>query len=775
MFGNKMTTVIRARTRHGAAARHFVVKAPFPGLCISPLAYHHTDVPSFSRQPIRDGVSFRRCRKPHRFFSVDAFNHEREMSESVDPLDIQTSRIIHCFETNSPECGMIELNSIDSIMTQLAEKAASPEWGRKAADLSLKLLDAIEGRIGLESSDRFFVSDAAMYNVVLKAYASSFNEQSLDRREIAELATHLLDRMISRARESHHRPNQSPAPTTITFNSVLNVWAKSELPDAGKRAEEIFAKMENWLLECQQLDLQEAPPNERTLCTVMDAWIKSGAQGFAERVTAILEVAIDRQKRVRRGENSGYSGWSMKPNIVMFNTAIHAWGAGNRLDGQSLYAPRKAEQLLQLMTTLNESGELSSIHDYDDDDDALAPFTRSFNLVLNAWAKAAKEDQSGQCAERAEKILKEMIRQYRINGDNVKPDARSFGVCIKAWSRSTRHPHFAARAHDIYDEMVNLYREFGDPEVKPDSWACNSVISAWAKTRTRDSAERAEKVLDGMREFLEPDVFCYNAVINAFAKTRNVRKAREILSMLENQNSVKPDTVSYNTVLNALSQDPHGAPDAENLLFRMMKEKNVDPNVISYTCVINAWGINRHFRKNGAERAAMIFEMMLKKYEEGNESLKPDLRAFNSVINASLNAIDDVKAREAAVKFALTTFHLMKDRAVFDPPDHWTYTAIFRVCSRNVFNASERLDLLERYLRQCVDDGMLNTISIEILQHGMPLSLQRKFSIEFKNPSVPPSWCRYVPVRARLRPSVLHQSEHISWLASMRLLRQSNK
>ena len=405
-----MTTSTLIRRTPGAATRFVRSRViPHRGIGSSTFLPHHgVDLHLMSSG---EGISSHGIR-PH---LLRCFSSEDESAESqgaadvveavpVDRLEIETRRIIDLFTSKSDERSTIEVKTIDSILLEWTERAPHQEWGRKAADISLQLLDALERNAESDPSHCTLTPDTAMYNYVLHAYAQSYQARYDSVELLTEDSFRLLDRMIDKARTTaaaaadNTHPVHSAAPSTKTFNIVLNACARSQSRNAGKRAEEIFQQMEEWLIECRQLSLPEAPPNARTLCAVMDAWAKSnGATGAAERVATILDVAIDRRIKFLRGELSPSEALIVKPDVVMFHTAILAWGTRQSKD--STYGAMKAEQLLQSMMRLNDSGELGPIDQNDEDDAGLVADTRSFNLVLSAWAEVGRHDKSGQAAE----------------------------------------------------------------------------------------------------------------------------------------------------------------------------------------------------------------------------------------------------------------------------------------------------------------------------------------------------------------------------------------
>jgi hypothetical protein len=673
-----------------------------------------------------------------RYFSSEPKPDEFcELQKRNDNLREETTSIIQLFEENGDGRAKVERATIDSLMQQWIKKAGQ-DGDMQAAKSCHKLLKILEDNVDGDFTTAL-VPDAASYNFVLQAYASCQGGEVA-----AETASTLLTQMISRCRESNQQSYQAPAPTTTTFNVVLNAWAKSRSKNAGTRAEEVFTELEEWRSECQDLSLSDqGAPNGRTLCAVMDAWAQSHTSDAAERVMAILEVAIERQKKLyAMGDTVDTTKVAIKPDVVMFNTAIHAW-VGSR---KGVYGAEKAEQLLQLMETLHESGKLGPRDEEDDDDAGLAPNTRSFTLVINAWAETEKSSKSGKGAERAEQILEDMINRYIERGEDVMPNTTTFTSCIKAWSMSIRYPGHEERAQAVFEKMADLYGETKNDALKPNAWAANTLISAWAKSHTSDSVERAEAVLQRLKEFCEPDLHTYNSIIDVYAKKEYAMKAQAVFDELAESSSLQPDLISYNTLLGAWSKFNSG--QAHAVLDRMISEGIVKPDRISYTCVITACAYNKNSSKNNAADVAKVLQTMLEEYRAGNKAVKPDVVTFTSALNAAANTLGDAKAKRAALKFAISTLEQMKQSNDLDDPNHRTYGAMMKVCFR-LCKGTERSRLLEGVFQQSLEAGMVNRMALDMFKQGVPFKVQEKFGVHYRNPVVPEAWCANVAIRER--------------------------
>jgi pentatricopeptide repeat protein len=677
-----------------------------------------------------------------------------------DTLLEETNELIRSMNVETHGAETLMQSRIDSLFEQWVQ--LSSIHGLNAAEVSISLLRALEQSAENHEKMRYLAPDAATYNHVLHAFASCHQGEPQHSLPAAEKASEILKGMISRCREKSKIGGNAVFPTIRSFNIVLNAWAKAKSPESGKKAEELFLDMENWFLTCKLESWAEAPPNGRTLCAIMDAWANSGAIGAASRVQSILQVAIERQKKVYMEKNNELYGYAMKPDVIMFNTAIHAWALLKESSRDKTYETRKAENLLRMMESLHESGALGPRDENDGDDAGLIANTRTYSILINAWsewqcpklkAMQRSEYKEGYGAEQAERLLREMISRYHSTGESAKPNAVTFTTCIKAWSRCVKHPDFLSRAQAIMDEMIELYRKTNDIDFKPNARTFNTLISTYSKDTNVRSAFKAENLLETMKEFCEPDIFSYNLVIDAFAKHGEMHKAIAILEKLEKSESLKPDIVTYNTTLQAMTKVKGCGPLAQTLLDRMITEGAVTPNKLSYTSVIHAWGSTSYYRENPAQRVVLLFEKMLEEYRAGNRNLKPDVVTFTATINAVANARGKNDDLENALDFALSVFDLMKNSPEFDDPNFLTYQSIMKACTNLQAGSSIRTQMLEDIFKGCIAAKSVSIKLLNLFKKSSPKFVHKKYNIHMDDARVPESWCQNV--RATERPNVI--------------------
>jgi hypothetical protein len=344
-----------------------------------------------------------------------------ETTELPRDLRQETDRLLAVLEKygkddSAEEKPHVNLVDFDRVLKMWSLQAGTD--GIEAADNADALLVALEDTMVQLASDNTFMRwNVAWYNNVMHAYAVCSGG-----REAAEKAEAILDSMLMSCHE-YKSGAMPPEPTTRSFNIATNAWAKSGEQDSGERAEQIFTRMENWLLKCRDLaEFHGAAPNARTLSGVMDAWAQSGARGAEERVLGILMHAIEKRRnylqRLREGGPLAEET-VVKPNVIMFNSAIHAWVNSKR--GHN--GAEKAEAILRMMERLNETGELGEIDVNDEDDVGLKPNTRTLSLIIDAWAVCESADKGGEAAKRAQDVLDLMERLFR-EGEDVKPTCK---------------------------------------------------------------------------------------------------------------------------------------------------------------------------------------------------------------------------------------------------------------------------------------------------------------------------------------------------------------
>lgn len=619
---------------------------------------------------------------------------------------------------------------------------------REAADYSYSLLKRLEANVdpsqGGDVTNRL-KPDTACYNFVLQAYALSKSTYGGERAES------LLESMIATCRNyAINTPDGGksiipPEPNQLSFNIAINAWAKSKHEDAGNQAEQIFSKMESWQRECQEYThFQGATPNSRSVCGVMNAWAQSRSKEAAERVMSILHLVVDKKKRQLLGDLS-LSGTVVTPVVIMFNSAIHAWVHSN----QGKAGATKAEEVLTMLIELYQSNAFGDVDENDENDIGLAPTTRTFTLVMDAWARSEGTEPNGEGVERAQNILEAMIELYK-QGLPVKPNVYSFTTVASAWARCRGSSESAERAEALLNMMLQLYEDTGDEDFRPNKVTATAVITAWAKSGQPDASTRALAILQKIEAYCQPDIITYNSVLNACSATGNFNLVLDVFRRLKDNTAVKADTISYNTVISAAAKTytRHGAIQASKLLDEIETQYNqgnrkLCPSAFTYSAAMNAW--SKSNSEDQADRAYELFQRMMHAAKVGNLSGNIDVVVVTTLISvcANLPKLSSPARKRAALKYAIQIFELLKSD-FGGSPNCFTYRMMMKCCRNLTQSNSECASLMEGIFSRCCDDGFVSRIEFAIFRENVPQQVFDKFLVRGEDPLIPLRWSRNV-------------------------------
>lgn len=146
-------------------------------------------------------------------------------------------------------------------------------------------------------------------------------------------------------------------------------------------------------------------------------------------------------------------------DIVTYNSCIDCWAKS-----QSVLGARKAEALLQKMTMLYKSGDLS-----------VKPTTHTYNSVILSWAKS-----NTKCAySKALALLNHMWEEYESKNIEIMPDAFAYNTVISAISKSEKEDK-AQKALRLLRKMDKLYRAGQNKGARPNEFTYTTVLNSCA-------------------------------------------------------------------------------------------------------------------------------------------------------------------------------------------------------------------------------------------------------------------------------------------------------
>ena len=307
--------------------------------------------------------------------------------------------------------------------------------------------------MGMEES-AIFVADTLCYTSLIHIYAKSHKRGSATRAE------HILQRMMtleqqgmdihvdavsfSAVIDALSKSNEADsvvkaqrlfetmerlatsgkfhiAPNVATYNSLINVIAKSKNNNAGREALEVLQRMRN---------TNDVKPNEITFNTIISALVHS-RQDESDTAIALLS-------EMKNASNA-------KPDIVTYNAVLHVLSRSKRSDSHDV-----ALALLQEMHLHRDT----------------APSTITYNIIMLIIAN--RFGCAG--AERIEGMLKDLE-----DSDDLQPNKQSYTTAITMWARS-QSPEKVQKSRSIFDRMKFAYRS-GNENCKPDIMVYNAMLN----------------------------------------------------------------------------------------------------------------------------------------------------------------------------------------------------------------------------------------------------------------------------------------------------------
>ncbi len=387
----------------------------------------------------------------------------------------------------------------------------------------------------------------------------------------AEKAEELLHQM-------HHSyaigANKNP-PTVMTYNMVLDAWAKSRRKDAWQRACDILYHMED-LYKAGDDGVQ---PNIQTWNTVFNCFQYCGKRDFHQSFK-LLDALF-------RAVDAGYVDG--RPNIRTWNTLL----AGCVRNTKDDY---RVQQIWKLMESSHCKPDIityntifSCYSKYENRQDILhgmkhflaimrktkdlVPTTATFLAIIDAWISFGR-------VEMAEGVLNDLYKASAVS-NNWEAGREPFHRVLLAWSRRNE----PRRVESLVLWMEELHDRDGVENVKPTVVTYNILLQAWACSKERQAGERADLILREMASrSVTPTLESYNVALMAWANSGDAIAPAKIESLilemiLHGKAELTPDHTSYNTWVEAIIMGEEGTKQRRiKDLLKTMKIHNFVPS-----------------------------------------------------------------------------------------------------------------------------------------------------------------------------------------------------
>ena len=340
----------------------------------------------------------------------------------------------------------------------------------------------------------------------------------------------------------------------------------------------------------------------------------------------------------------------------------------------------------------------------DADSSLVPPDTKSYGLVLSAYARGGNADAASDLLTRME---------GRYDNGNYPPGPRPNVICYNAALNAYAR---AARPHDAM-ELLNRMTDRG---IQADVVSYTSVLDCWARwlqsaspKNANDSANVME-AMAGAEDIMAklestgggPNVVAYNALLKVYLNLAKLLGKVNTKSSADDPNS------------NVISSSEPLVQLAENALsvFNRMSRSKVYPNFITYSCAIHACAaaadsIASRKRTSGWQKhaldAAKLSQKILMTMERsfvtsGDARFAPPVKLYNMAVTA----LGRCRLEEGITEAQALIHHIEEDADLGTEslPNTVTYTAYMKAladmcCPSAAKRAEEVLTKMEKSYR----------------------------------------------------------------------------
>jgi pentatricopeptide repeat protein len=382
--------------------------------------------------------------------------------------------------------------------------------------------------------------DTTAYNVMLTCYLRSSYADTFPR---VNTAAEQADILLQEMKQMYRGAKQSDAMVAPTFKSysiVIQAWLQR--PDGIHRAVQLLDEL--W--KAQTTGGQRMSPDSLSLHCIIVGFCRANRPDVAQKLlisvcetkrrdpSSMIEPRLASFGSVvgslsrSRHPNSARIAQSLVnqmeelfkmgvlsegPDHLIYQTLVSLWAYSDRAG-----SAKKAYSILSEMRRRASSGETS-----------MQPDLITYNQVIYALSRGDPQPVY------AERVLRQMYEDYKNGVNSVKPNNKSFNTALSAWARFN-HPISIDRADALFQEMQNLHKA---GELVCDAVTYNIMLNCLATTSRRDGAQRAETIVEKMKELSEagdetfrPNAVSYGCLIKAWVRVGDAARAQAVLSKM---------------------------------------------------------------------------------------------------------------------------------------------------------------------------------------------------------------------------------------------------
>lgn len=358
-----------------------------------------------------------------------------------------------------------------------------------------------------------------------------------------------------------------------------------------------------------------------------------------------------------------------------------------------------------------------------------APNDVETRLQAHIWALEAYSKSLGG-APKCQALLETIVEwnSTLTENDSLKSrqllDAQVYSNVVLAWSKDTNIEGSAIQAHVILLQLIQGYfaGSFAiavEGSSEPPLIAFNGVISAWSRIGRLDKAEEVlwlmEKDLRPHCNSLIPNAVSYNSILHGILlrmpnREMALDKALEIVGYMEthaeSQPAIQPNAFTYDTLLKCWLQSSrvNAVQEAEELLIRMEQlwsqgDDSIDPNNRIYNKVLNAFA-KRYSGRVVSSKALDLLQRM-----KASSQCQPDIITYTSAIECIAKSSEAMAPRLTEELFdeATALYEQTKDAALM--PNLRFYTMAIQSLAKHNGSAVRARELLTQLIEQYFASG----------------------------------------------------------------------
>jgi hypothetical protein len=353
----------------------------------------------------------------------------------------------------------------------------------------------------------------------------------------------------------------SVLPNVKSYNNIINAWCHTETEDAPERAEFILKAL---LLRRSKHSMEDRDiitshplvstirPDIVTFNLVLNAWAKSCQLQSGERAERLLNFMTNHAS----GENKfipinhmkvSMNDLDIEPDVISYNSTMNAWSKCGHEN-----AVYRAENVLnRLIDEYKKTGKV-------------VPNSISFSTPMQAWSKTCDPD----CGERAEALFNKLVELYQETGDeSLKPTQSCYASLVAAYCNQAIITSQMQPFEKAIDALDRLQNEGGHkPKTSyynmllsvPSKMNGDESIKFNIAIKAKSILFEMQSESDG-RFIPRPDISSFNNVIRGFQNYEDERRKREALfsvldtfNMLCEYSSCEPNYQTYIQLLKAI-------------------------------------------------------------------------------------------------------------------------------------------------------------------------------------------------------------------------------